>query len=148
MKQLLLLTVLVLLTTSCDRRAVYGGSSLAGYENGDQRTRTGVITQRDPQKRLLFVIGWTAQGVVGRSSSSEVNFVTSIHGHAVHPDPGKHAVYALQPDYSLRELPLSEGDVRALFAEMEVEGFHTSHSELWHKQIAPKLANVEAGDGR
>lgn len=57
------------------------------------------------------------------------------------------AVYALQSDGTLREIPLTEEQITALFREMQEAGFHTAHSDLWQKAISPHLVRVEATDG-
>jgi hypothetical protein len=106
-----------------------------------------VVTQRDAQQNLLFVIAWTAERGGASASWSEQNLLTSIHGRPLRPSLGKKALYALQPDHSLSEVAISEADLGALLNEMQKEGFHTSHSELWQKQVAPKLSKVEAGGG-
>lgn len=151
MKQIILIALLlVVVSVSCDRapvRTVYGGGSSGSYSNPDRQTTTCVVTQLDPQQKLLFVVAWTAERGGGTSSRSEQNLLTTIHGHPVTPSTSKRALYALQPDHTLREIPLSEPDLKALFDEMQKEGFHTSHSELWQKQVAPNLTKVESPSG-
>ncbi len=108
---------------------------------------TEVVTQRDPQGRLLFVIAWTAKRGGGTTSQSGLNLLTTIHGHAVSPSLSKQAVYALRPDYSLKEIPLTAKQIAALFSEMENREFHPSQSKLWQDEVAPRLRQVESDGG-
>jgi len=80
----------------------------------------------------------------GSVSFSARNLLTNINGVEVHPNLNRRAVYALQTDGSLRSLALSDEQVTALFREMMQAGFHTSHSELWQKIVAPNLTDVPA----
>jgi hypothetical protein len=132
------------LVAGCQR---YGGGYAGSYGNADRETTTEVVTQRDPHGALLFVIAWTAKHGGGTTSQSDRNLFTTIHGHAIHPNLQKRAVYSFQPDGSLKELPLREEQVAALFQEMQKADFHTSHSKLWQDEIAPQLVRVEAPDG-
>jgi hypothetical protein len=134
----------LVLVAGCQR---YGGSSLASYANPDQQTTTAVVTQRDPQGSLLFLVAWTTKNGAGRTSSAQPNLVTEIHGHPIHPNLERHAVYALQPDNSLKEIPLTPEQATALFQEMQSTDFHTSHSKLWQSEVAPRLLRVEAPNG-
>jgi hypothetical protein len=125
---------------------VYGGGSSGSYGKPDRQTQTCVVTQLDPQQKLLFVIAWTAERA-GTSSRSGQNLLTAIHGHPVSPSTSRRALYALQADHTLNEIPLSEADLKSLFDEMQKHGFHTTHSEVWQKRVAPNLAKVESPGG-
>lgn len=142
MTRVLISIVLVGLVAGCGPR--YGGGSSSSYGNADHQTTTEIVTQRDPNGQLLFVIAWTAKHGGGSTSFSGRNLLTSIHGREVRPSLDRRAVYALQADGSLRPVALSDEQVTALFQEMEQAGFHTSHSELWQKAVAPGLIDVEA----
>lgn len=134
--------ILMGLVAGCSPR--FGGGSSSSYGNPDRETTTDVVTQRDPNGQLLFVIAWTAKHGGGSTSFSSRNIVTSIHGQAIHPSLDRRAVYALQADGSLRQVSLSDEQITTLFREMELPGFHTSYSDLWQKSIAPGLIRVEA----
>src|SRR5215469_13270283 len=127
--------ILAGLVAGCGRN--YGGGSSASYGNADHVTTTEVVMQRDPNGRLLFVIAWTAKHGGGGTEFSGHNLLTSIHGREVHPRLDRRAVYALQGDDSLKEIALSEDQISALFREIAQTGFHTSHSTLWQKAVAP-----------
>ncbi|HEU5070597.1 MAG TPA: hypothetical protein VFV96_09320 [Verrucomicrobiae bacterium] len=142
---ILISAILVSLVAGCGTR--FGGGSSASYGNADHETATEVLTQRDPTGQLLFVIAWTAEHGGGSTSFSDRNQLTSIHGHEVHPSFDRRAVYALQADGSLRQVALSDEQVATLFREMEQPGFHTSHSDLWQKAVAPHLIRVEPTNG-
>ena len=91
-----------------------------------------------------FVIVWKAE-----SSRVSFNFqgkvpVTSVNGHWMTPSPTKRAIYALQPDYSLRQLPFSEEELSRLFS-------HITQRELRIDEIvASRLSKegTEIGGGR
>ena len=146
MKHLVVLTLILTgLVVGCGPR--YGGGSFGSYANSDGASSTVVATQRDQSGRLLFAIAWTATNGGGSTSSSDRNLLTQIHGRPVHPSLDRHAVYSLQADGSLLELSLTDEQISTLFQEMQRADFHTSHSELWQKAVAPKLVRVEAIDG-
>jgi hypothetical protein len=144
----LLVAALLIFVAGCQRGPMFGGSSCGSYGNADRKTTTVVVTQRDPQRHLLFVIAWTAKRGGGTTSCSDHNLLTSIDGHSVNPSLDKPAVYALRSDYSLKQIPLTKQQIVRLFSEIEDADFHTSHSELWQKEIAPHLAQVELDDAR
>ena len=137
--------MLVGLVVGCGPR--FGGGSCASYGNADRESTTEVITQRDPDGHLLFVIAWTAKGGGGTTGYSDRNLLTRIHGHAVHPSLDHRGVYALQADGGLQSISLTDEQITALFREMESTGFHTSHSKLWQEAVAPHLSRVEADNG-
>ncbi len=145
MKRLVITSFMLFSLLGCGPR--FGGGSSGGYANSDQQTTTAVVTQRDQNGRLLFVIAWTAKQGVGTTEFSGRNLLTSIHGRPVHPSLERHAVHALQGDGSLEQIPLSDEHIASLFQEIEQAGFHTSHSELWQKVVAPHLTRVEATNG-
>ena len=139
---LLISAILVGMIAGCGRN--YGGGSSVSYGNADHQTTTEVVMQRDPNGRLLFIIAWIAKHGGGGTQYSRRNLLTSIHGREVHPHLDRRAVYALQVDGSLRQVALSDEKIAALFREIAQTGFHTSHSELWQKAVAPSLISVEA----
>ena len=146
MTRLIIISViLVSLVTGCGPK--YGGGSSSSYGNADNETTTEVVTQRDSNGQLLFVIAWTAKHGGGSTSFSERNLLTRIHGQAVHPSLDHRAMYALQADGSLQQIALSADQLATLFQEMGQAGFHTSHSELWQKTVAPSLIKVDATNG-
>jgi uncharacterized lipoprotein YajG len=108
----LYIALALVLVAGCQR---YDGSSLTSYGNPDLQTTTAVVTQRDPQGSMLFVVAWTARNGAGTTSSSQRNLITEIHGHPIHPNLERHTVYALQPDNSLREIPLTAQQTTALY---------------------------------
>jgi hypothetical protein len=148
MKQFVLVTLLpVILVAGCSFGPEFGGGTSASYGNADKETVTVVVTQRDPQRDLLFAITWKARHGAGGMSYSSNNLLSAINGHSVRPRVDQRGVYALQPDHSLKPIPLTEQQMKALFRELENGAFHTSHSELWQKQIAPHLVIVESAAG-
>lgn len=146
MKRLpIIVFILVSLAVGCGPR--FGGAVSSSYANADQETTTEVVAQRDLDGQFLFVIAWTAKHGGGNRHFSGRNLLTSIHGHPVHPSLEQHSVYTLQPDGTLRQIPISVQQVSTLFREIQASDFHPSHSDLWQKEIAPHLARVEATNG-
>jgi hypothetical protein len=147
MKRLALTSIIFVgLLVGCGPR--FGGGSTGSYGNADLETTTEVVTQRDRSGQLLFVIAWTARSGGGTTTHSQRNLLTKIHGRPVQPSLDRRAVYAFQADGSLREISLTEEQVAALFREMQATDFHTSHSQLWQKEVVPKLIRVEASNSR
>jgi len=143
MKRLVLASlVLVGLLVGCGPR--FGGGSSGSYGNPDRQTTTEVVTQRDPNGQLLFAIAWTAKSGGGTITRSQRNLLTTIHGRTVYPSLARRAVYAFQTNGGLREIPLTQEQITTLFREMQATDFHTSHSQLWQKEVAPSLIKVEA----
>src|SRR5690242_12587879 len=106
-KHLIATATLLFLATGCSRPPTYGGASTGSYGNADRRTTTCVVTQLDAERNILFAIAWTAEHGGGSAAQSGENLLTAIHDHPVHPNPAKRALYALQPDHTLREIPLN-----------------------------------------
>ena len=91
----------------------------------------------DPSKeRPLFVILWKGSGA-DRAEQDGDNRFTSINGHRLSVSFTNRAVYALQPDYSLRDLRFSEPDLsrvlNAIAHRAPIEG------DLWTNRLSPKL---------
>ncbi len=71
------------------------------------------------RRRPLFVIVWKAEkiGAVGFGFQRAISEI-AIHGHLVTPRSTKDAIYALQPDYSLQQLHLTEEEITRLFSRI------------------------------
>jgi hypothetical protein len=95
---------------------------------------------------LFFVIAWIADRPGGGSAIRD-GLLTEIYGRPVHPSLDHRAVYALQPDGRLQEIPLPEDQIARLFREMKSDDFHPLRNELWQREIAPKLIRVEEVNG-
>jgi len=98
----------------------------------------------------LFVVlwlakkaGWTSMGPYG---------LLKIHGHPISPDLNKKAVYALQPDYSLKELSLTPAEIDQLFSHMQdaqvsrMQGRRLQDDEVFKTKVVSQLKNVESPD--
>lgn len=100
------------------------------------------MSQRDRDGHLFFVIAWIANQPGGGSASRD-GLLTEIYGRPIHPSLDHRAVYALQLDGSLQEIPLTEEHIARLFREMKSDDFHPLRNELWQREIAPMLRRVE-----
>jgi len=106
-------------------------------------TYEGVYSES--KRRPLFAIFWQAHRA-GTSGSNSRNMVISIHGHSIAPTREKKAVYALQPDYSLQQLPLTEREVDRLFSIVrshEGDGPRLASDPAWQQKVHPKLQIIE-----
>ena len=95
-------------------------------------------------RQPVYAILWqgTTVGVVKRSHA---NWVTAIHGYPLSIDQSHNAVYALQPDYSLRELPLGPSDQQWIFSAIRSEtAKQLAKEQFWQDRIAPQLHQIEA----
>ncbi|MGO8750081.1 MAG: hypothetical protein ACLQNE_29395 [Thermoguttaceae bacterium] len=70
-----------------------------------------------PRTRYLFGVLWLAKQA--GSAGGANNLLTEIHRHPISPDLSKKAVYALQPDYSLKELSLTPAEIDQLFSNVQ-----------------------------
>ena len=70
----------------------------------------------------LFVIAWKSLGGRGQRISfrhlGEPSPTILIDGHVMQPLRTKRAVYALQPDYTLKALPLTDEEITRLFSDI------------------------------
>jgi len=135
------LVILAALASGCGPR--YVGGMCGSYANADRKTFTEVATQRDQHGQLLFVIAWTRRNGDTTYEYSGRNLLTSINGHPVQASLDHRAVYALQADGTLQQLPLSETQTTALFQEMQQTDFHATFSALWQQAIAPRLVQIQ-----
>lgn len=134
--------VIVIAAVVCGCRPQFEGCSGSTYPSPDNKSTTLLMSQRDGSGHLFFVIAWIADRPGGGSASKD-GLLTEIYGRPVHPSLDHRAVYALQPDGSLQELPLTEEQLIQLFREMKSEDFDPMRHELWQREIAPKLRRVE-----
>jgi hypothetical protein len=89
----------------------------------------------ESKKRPVFVILWKGSGQT--SSYDGDNRLTSINGHRLSLSLTNRAVYALQPDYSVRDLGFSDPELseilNAIANDTPIEG------DLWTNKLAPRL---------
>jgi hypothetical protein len=108
----------------------------------------------ESKRRPLAVIVWKAHRA-GRISLDHLDKAVpaiSINGHSVTPSPTKKAIYALQPDYSLQQLPLTDEEITHLFSHItrsEERVVSSYERELfpsdpyWEQKVDPHLNAVE-----
>ena len=95
--------------------------------------------------RPQFVILWKARRV-GSSSSDSNNRLSEIHGHNISVSFSEEAVYALQPDYTLKRIPLSTTETNQIFDSFMVSYMASAPiilDDLWSRSVTPHLAIVE-----
>jgi hypothetical protein len=98
--------------------------------------------------RPQFVILWKARraGRAGASSSNDNNCLSEIHGHDISVSFSEKGVYALQPDYTLKQLPLSVIETNQIlqsFMDANKASASVAFDDLWNKSVLPNLAIVE-----
>ena len=95
--------------------------------------------------RPQFVILWKARRG-GATSSDGNNRLSEIHGHKISVSFSDHAVYALQPDYTLKRLPLSAAETDQIlksFMDSDKTSGSIVFDDLWSKGVLPILSTVE-----
>ena len=148
----LMLAVLCLAFAAVGCRRYAGGTSGSQLIPGSTLQNCSVF-QHDTyegewdksKRRPLFAIVWQAK-IAGSSATDNRNLTTSIHGHPVALSPAKKAVYALQPDYSLQEIALSEQEIDHLFAIADSDpddGLRFASDAVWREKVEPFLRIVE-----
>jgi hypothetical protein len=107
-------------------------------------------------RRPLVVIAWKArlhlegESVDLNHTDQDIPAIT-IDGHSVVPPRTKKAIYALQPDYSLRQLPLTEEEITRLFSHITRSQERATFDErntlpsdpYWEQKVDPHLKVVE-----
>jgi len=101
----------------------------------------------------LYVVLWRAKQ--GGFAGGPHNLLTQIHGHPVLADLDRKAVYALQPDYSLKELSLTPVEVNQVLSNLreakvsmmqDTPVTRLQDDEVFRTKVASQLANVETPD--
>ena len=105
----------------------------------DPKNPTKSVAERQP----LFCVLWKATKA-GDSKYSGSNFLISIHGHVIsHTDA--HKVYALQSDYSLKEIPLTTEETDRVFHLLQGPNDDSfQHDKTWNSRVAPCLVEMDA----
>ena len=140
----ILTTLLLALVVGCNRGPVVAGSGggSGSYANDDGRTCTAVVTHLDAEPNLLFLIAWTYKRGGATNTLSDSGLLEAVRGSRVHPSFDRRGVYALQPDRTIKEIPLSHEQLGLLFRDVQSAGFHPRSSDLWKKEVAPRLETV------
>jgi hypothetical protein len=66
----------------------------------------------------LFVVVWKAEKLEKIIFDPILRSTVGINGHLVQPPSGQSAIYALQPDYSLKQLPFTAEETTRLFSHI------------------------------
>jgi len=97
----------------------------------------------ESNRRILFVILWKASGDnIGAVTEDGRGRLTALHGHDVQASFSERAVYALQRDYRLRRLVLSDLEQTKVFdALMKHEAIEAD--SFWTEKVLAKLESVQ-----
>ena len=105
----------------------------------------GYLREPEGQRQPHIAVFWVAH-----MAGSDTGFgslagytLVGIHGHEIHVPSDESAAYALRPDYTLARLPLTEDEVRHLFAVVETEGLMLYADPVWQEKVVPHLSVVE-----
>jgi hypothetical protein len=106
--------------------------------------------------RPVFVIVWKAEKASVSLDRRPAIARISINGHSVTPPAAKRAIYAIQPDYSLQQLSLTEEEITRLFSHIttRIEKRETALRErgtfpldpsdpYWEQKVDPHRKIVE-----
>ena len=129
----------------CGRQ--YAGSSSGGSAIPGQFLQHCYVLQRDVRPthgaaKPLFLILWKAR-MAGSCSTDNRNRLTSIHGEAVHVRFDTTAVYALQSDYTLRQIGLTGPEIEHVLRLVEQRKTPFSEDGIWRAKVEPVLKEVE-----
>jgi hypothetical protein len=107
-----------------------------------------------PKRQPLLVIVWKAKGIpsTGFGGLNTDSPVIVVDEHQLKPPRTKKAVYALQPDYSLQQLPLTEKEIERLFSHLtrseervvsQIEVETLPPDPYWEEKVDPHLKVVD-----
>jgi hypothetical protein len=100
----------------------------------------------------LYVVVWKSEMESVFLNTNPLIAPIWINRHIVTPPTARSAIYSLQPDYSLQELPLSEEELTRLFLSITQKEEHAKDSLerhtfpqdfYWEQKIGPHLKVVE-----
>ena len=104
--------------------------------------RTGV----DPNTKNVpvFAIFWKRTGGAATTRMDIDNHLLMINSHKIHFDPSKIAVYALQPDFGIKEISLSAEEKAHVFELVqENERGYFENDSVWKTKINPQLITFD-----
>ncbi len=154
-----LLLIGLILLSGCDRVGEWhdfyftqsGGRTSAG---GAPRIYVGGVVQKQ-SNRPVYAICLICNTVVTANSEGLVitlhydsahGIITAIEGHPIHPSLWHKAIYALHPDFSLAELPLSEEEVQLILDSLDhpgQNGFPTpTFTAAFTAKVYPRLQAI------
>lgn len=143
---LLTLTILFILNfTKLPLLAVteYSDCDFGAISIMDSKLKNCFVLQFSQQERApLYAIFWKAKnhGV----TTHDHKLITSINGNKFSCDKNKKAIYALQPDYSLKSLTIPDDKIDEIFQYIDVGPTkYLENNIIWKNKISPFLEIVE-----
>ena len=151
--------MLVLISATLGGCSPKGGVATTGSEAiSDSTSEICYVYQLPPPgsksaETPLFLVLWL--GKQGNKGGSVSGPNIAIHGHPISADLDKKAVYALQPDYSLKELSLTPAEIDQLISNRQEAQASMMQStpvrrlqddDLFKAKVFPQLKNVEMPD--
>lgn len=122
-----------------------GGTSGSAAIPGDYSKHYAYVFQYDKTERKpLFVIFWIKTN--GTKSGSKMDYrslTTEINGRPITPSLSRKAAYALQQDYSLKEIALTNEEIDHLFKVDEDDKDSIAHDKLFQSKVVPNLKLVD-----
>ncbi len=147
---ILVVTLMTLMTSfGCEKRSKYRGSNFGSQAIQGTNLLNCYVLQFDTytgqfddrRRKPLFAILWKAK-MAGSIESNGRNYVTAIHGHKISPPVKRMAVYALQSDYGLKEIPLSREDAEHVF-RLQTANKNFEQDVIWKRKVAPHLHIID-----
>ena len=124
----------------CGKR--YEGGSHASASIPGQTILHCYDLQKDQVGKPLFVIIWKAS-MKGTCEINGRNQLTSIHNKPIDVSYNKKAIYALQPDYSLKPIKLNESEVDHILDLINNSENPFSKDNIWKLKIEATLNQIE-----
>ena len=94
------------------------------------------------KRKPLFAVFWIkSNGAESSITSDNRNLIKEINGHLIAPSLSQKAIYALQPDYHLQEIPLQKEEIDYLFEALR--SGNLVQSKNWQSTVVPKLQLVD-----
>ena len=90
----------------------------------------------------LFLILWKSHSH-GKVGLDRENQTFRVNDHFINPSLNKQAIYILQSDYNLQELPLTGPEVTNCLNKFSLVAQGLVTNELWYDKIVPKLQLVD-----
>ncbi|MFA5165258.1 MAG: hypothetical protein WC481_06830 [Candidatus Omnitrophota bacterium] len=122
----------------------YSGGSFGGAAIPGDYTKGYNFVFQCKETKPLFAIFWIkTYGAPSNSKTDSRGLIIEINGHPITPSLSKKTVYALQPDYSLKEVALTNEEIDHLFKVDEEHKDSLAHDKLFQTKIVPNLKIVD-----
>jgi hypothetical protein len=107
-------------------------------------------TAASTKRTNIFAVCWKRNAGTSTTSTDDSDRLTAINSHQIVVDWSKAGVYALQPDYSIKELPLDDAARSHIFDLIQSSDARGPFEEdpIWKTLVDPHLQIVNEMQGR